>query len=650
PHGVKAFRINAGETGGLYDSFQPTSASSGGMLLLESQRGGNGLLNYGSYYTLATGKTTLEAFSPPAPAYLEGTPTVAGSMATGEEYSNGTTSIFYRDLATNASGHAKVPANASYESSSPTGWLLDEYTEGAPSKLANYDLATGKSSILASFPGSFSLLSPPGPDGILVNSAETAEYVTYAGKVRTVFTNPGQDSYTCGSVTTNAVACLLFDGTSKTYSVVRQPLPSGKAVVTKLPVNPQYWYPAPAVTPKATAWLDCGTGATCTLERRPAAGGAIAKITLPRVTGYGDDGLTASGDDFLYGPLHNTSSAGGLFALSDTSTTPTHLLSAPSSPLAAATLDLSSGSVAWTDNSKLGIGIYTRSIKVAGSGITLGASKLLAQSGFVAADASAFGLSLSNAGSEVVYSDYLKQPATDPMGLALYDNGKIKQINSDANYFYCSSFAGPGMGPEVAIAGNYVLFEAGGPISCTPSFSLLDLATGHTCTLSSDNVDYALGNATSGARLVYVSKAGGVYEVIPSCSLSSPKTISPPLKEAGATVGTVTGLGVGGDYIAWGYQYGSNTGEGYVASWENVTGGGVKNIKNPDPTIIVAVVLSSTDIGVTTYTGTGTSLYGLSLPTGAPTLLAVDSYDLSVGNGVAAWINTTSALPYAGKI
>ena len=42
----------------------------------------------------------------------------------------------------------------------------------------------------------------------------------------------------------------------------------------------------------------------------------------------------------------------------------------------------------------------------------------------------------------------------------------------------------------------------------------------------------------------------------------------------------------------------SGAGSGEVASWMNLTGGGVRNIL--DPTQVVALVLSSTDIGVTT--------------------------------------------------
>jgi hypothetical protein len=634
PRGVPSVQINAGEKGSLYSSFQALGASSGGVIVSQQSRLGNGLLYGASDHVVPAGKKTLVAFSPPGTANQ--LPSVAGPIASVEYVAHSADSIYYRDIATSATGSVALPSGSTWFGSTPTGWLLSSGTT-----LSAYDIATKKTTTLKTFSSAISAVLA-GPDGAVVQTtAAEIQYVTYSPiKVTTLVANTDGNDYFCPSATTNAAGCLMYDSAKGIYQIVRLPLPSGTAVTGSLPTG---LYSYPAVTPKATAWLNCGTGTTCTLEREAAKGGTPVAITLPRVTGGDYGGLVASGDNFIYGRLENSSAAGGLFALADTSTEPSQIVSAPTSPLAAADVSLNSSSVAWADNSKTGIGIYTRPITVTAKGVTLGTSALLAQSGFVSTDSSSFGLSLSNASSEIAYSTYLKQPAADPMGLALDDKGKITQISSAAGYYSYSEAYSPTAGPQVGIAGSYVLLQ-----TPTGSFSLYDVSTAHSCALPSTNVAYALGNGASGAEMIYVAKDGGVYEAAPGCSPTSPRQIAPPLKASGATVDLVSGLGIAGNYVAWSYGWYSDTTSGLVASWINLTGGGVKNIANPSS--VVALVLSTTDIGVTTYSAAGTALYGVSLPSGAETLLATDSYDLSVGNGVAAWIGQHSSSPFAGKI
>jgi hypothetical protein len=148
--------------------------------------------------------------------------------------------------------------------------------------------------------------------------------------------------------------------------------------------------------------------------------------------------------------------------------------------------------------------------------------------------------------------------------------------------------------------------------------------------------------------MLYVTKSGGVYEQEPSCTLTTSGKIAPPLTKPGSAVYDVTGLGIAGDYIVWGYDFSAGSGSGSVASWINVTGGGVKNIG--DPTQVIALVLSTSDIGVTTESNSVTELHAVSLPTGAESILTTDSYDLSMGDGVAAWISLKSSVPFAGKV
>jgi hypothetical protein len=547
--------------------------------------------------------------------------------------------LLWRDLANGRSGSTAVPKDDSWVGATPTGWLLEQ-PGASGTKLVDYDAATRKSTTLGSFK---ELLSPvPGIDGVVLESVstkESLEYITYSPvATHTLIADTSGASYSCTSLTTNAVACTAYDSSTSTYTVERLPLPSGKgAVKFKLAKG---LFISPVVTPKATAWLNCGTGKTCTLERQKSSGGRPVAIKLPKVMG-GNNGLFASGDDFIYGPMGNGSAAGGLLALTDTSSKPTHLVSAPQSPLNAAALSLSSKSIAWADSSRPGLAVYTRSIGVSGRGVAFGAPKLLAESGFVATDASAFGLSLSNVGNEVAFSSFGKQPSADPVGLKLDDNGRIRQISNDL----AGNATGysPTVGPAVTIAGNFVLFE-----TQSEHFSLYDVTTAHACSLSPGNADYALGDATAGAKMLYVTKSGGVYEQEPSCTLTTSGKIAPPLTKPGSAVYDVTGLGIAGDYIVWGYDFSAGSGSGSVASWINVTGGGVKNIG--DPTQVIALVLSTSDIGVTTESNSVTELHAVSLPTGAESILTTDSYDLSMGDGVAAWISLKSSVPFAGKV
>jgi hypothetical protein len=641
--GIKGFQVNTGEKGALYSSLEPLAASTGGEVLLEEKRLGNGSLdqNNETFYTAKAGASTLQAFAPPAPARPQ-QESVVGSMAIEEYPSKAGYKLLWRDLATGRSGTAAVPKDETWIGASPTGWLL-EAPETLGTKLVDYDAATKRSTTLGEFPGLSS--SVPGVDGVVLTTTVSAkprlDYVTYSPvKVDTLIADTTGSSYTCTSVTANAAACLAFDSSTNTYTVERLPFPNGKGTV-KFKLS-KGLFTAAVATPGATAWLDCGTAKTCTLERQKASGGRPVAIKLPRILG-GNNGLLASGDDLVYGSMGNASAAGGVFALADTSTKPTHLISAPQSPLNAAAVSLAAESIAWADSSKPGIGIYTRPIRVSGSGVSYGAPRLLAQSGFVATDASAFGLSLSNAGSEIAFSNFRPQPAAKPVGLDLDDNGKIRQISTDAD----GSVLGysPTLGPAVSIAGNFVLFE-----TQALRFSLYNVTTAHACTLPAGNADYTLGNATAGTKMLFVTRDGGVYEHAPSCTptAASSDMLAAPLTKAGAAVYTVTGLGIAGDDVVWGYDYSATSGGGEVASWMNLTGGGVRNIL--DPTQVVALVLSTTDIGVTTEADGVTELHAVSLPSGAETILSTDSYDLSVGNGVAAWISLSSSVPFAGKI
>ena len=642
PHGIKSVQLNGGEKGALYSSIEPLAASSGGEIVVREERLGDGLLNTASnrYFTVATGRTALKALSLPA-KLAPSAESVAASMATLEYYDKTAYKVLYRDLATGRSGTVKIPSTETWRGATPTGLLLTEPAV-TKTKLVDYNVASKSSSTLGTFT-SVSVLTS-GADGVVVQTTTTTvsklEYITYKPvKVSTLVPNTSGKTYQCGSVTTDAVGCLVYAGTS--VSEARLPIPSGKAVETKVK---ELLAASPVVTPKATAWLDCGKGTTCKLEREKSSGGAPRAFTIPRVFG-GNPGLQASGDNFLYGQLNNGSPAGGLFAFGDTASRPTHLVSAPASPLGAGAVSLSAKSVAWLDSSKPGIGIYQRSLKVSGGSVKLGSPKLLAQSGFVSTDSSSFGLSLSNAGSEVAYSSYRPQPARDPVGLDLDDNGRIRVISSDAAYSNYGEAYGPTVGPAVQIAGNFVLFETESPLQVV-KFSLYDVQSAHLCTLSTGNVQYALGNGASQAELVFISKNGGVYEHTPSCSLAGASTIAPPAGPS-ATVYNVTGLGIADKFVTWGYDESGGTAS-VVASWVNLTGGGIRKILNP--TAVVALVLSSTDIGVTTVSNGVTELHAISLPSGAETILATDSYDLSVGDGTAAWINQNSSTPFAGKI
>jgi hypothetical protein len=630
PRGVKAVQINQGEKTSLFSSFQPLAASSGGAVLLEQHRLGSGLLSGSSFYTWRTGSTKPVAFVPPPGGEALGQPSVVGSMVTAEYYANSVERILYRNIATNKSGSAAIAVGSNWYGSSSTGWLL---VPAGGTSLADYDVATKASTTLATFPSGISQVLA-GPSGVLVTTGDEIRYVTYAHrKVTTVVSDTSGSSYTCASMTTNAAGCLLYNETTFAYSVARLSLRGGKARVTKLPATV---YTVAVVTPRSTGWLNCGTGTKCILERQPAAGGKPVAIKLPRVMG-GNYGLVSSGDNFIYGRLQNASAQGGLFALADTSKKPKLLVGAPPSPLAAGVVSLSSTSVAWADNSKSGIAVYTRPITASKKGVAFGTSKLLAESGFVTADASAFSLSLSDAGSEVAYSDYLKQPATDPMGLDLDDNGKITRFSSVAGYFSFSLAYSPTAGPQVSVAGHDIVFE-----TATDTFILYNASTHKSCTLPA-NAAYAVGNGPKKVEMVEVATDGAVYQESPVCSPKSPKQILPPLSDSG-TVYSVGGLGIAGNYIGWSYSSSAGT----VAQWVSRKGGGVKSLKNEST--VIALVVSATDIGVTTYSNGATALYGVSLAKGTETLLATASYDLSVGKGVAAWINQTSSTPYAGKI
>jgi hypothetical protein len=348
PHG--SVPIISGNSA-LYSVYEVVSASAAGAVVLYAPRNGNGqpVPDYSTVYFLGAGKTSLQALTPVvASGYVpQNQEWMSGDLVLSGENSSTRQAVWWYNTSTHKSGTSVLPSGQYVSSSAPNGLVISNL--GYPKATVSYDdIATGKITALGSF--KYFESATGGTSGAVVTSNAGVQYVTYSPvKTTTLSTDK---SLGCFSITTNAVGC------QGETSVVRFPLPSGKAVNISLKTEPGQVI----VTPKATAWASCSSS-SCSLTREPAAGGSqtsfkIASIALGGSNSAG--GMTAIGDDYVWGELFTDSADDGIYELSDTSTSAKHIISVGLSPIAAADVAVSGNTVYYLDNARSGLSIYRR--------------------------------------------------------------------------------------------------------------------------------------------------------------------------------------------------------------------------------------------------------------------------------------------------
>ncbi len=622
PQTVVSVPITGG-TSALYSSYQVTSASTGGAIVAPLQRSGDGLLQPSDAQPslLRAGWTSLAGLHPTTPGGFESVAfNISGSMVTDFEadFSSGAQDVWWYDVATGKSGLKTVPSGLSPAGPTPDGYLITDETT-----IEHVDVLTGATTKVMSTKNGAVVTA--GPAGAIVITGSLMQYVTYSPiTVRTLDTT---GNWECDSATTSAAGCEEYAPGARLETVARFPLAGGKPVTEALPPGPE----APVlVTPKVTAWVTCGA-TSCDLKRVPWSGGGATAITLPPVSD-GAAGVQVAGDTFYWGQLDNRSSSGGLFDLSDTSTRPAHVVSAPLSPVAATNVSVSGNTVSWIDNAEPGLGVWTRSITGSPT-VTLGKAALVAQAGFVYTDESyGLGLGIESPGPTVVYSSYRTQPTSYPLAL-------WAKTGAGSTEFSTFEYAEPDtdLGPPIDVSGDWVLYE------CFSGWYLYNTSTHDKVTLPTGIATYALG----GGDVAWVAQDGSVWEE-PVGTTSSTEIFTPP---SGETVGTVNGLAVNGSVVAWSYEWSSSTASGSVADYvDPAVSSATKKI--PDPSDVSAMVLSAEYLGFELFGNGGETLEVINLPSGSPaeTLVAHNSFDLSISGHYAVWIGGNSLLPFAGAL
>jgi hypothetical protein len=613
---------------GLFSSYYVAAASTAGALLVPQPRDGNGApyALFGEVSYLKAGSATPVRLDPTVVSgyALNGIDSLVGDMAVIGELKTSLGSyaeaFWWKNLATGKSGTVSIPTSESLISATADGALLGSNT--STETVSDDNVATGKTRAIGTFSQPRTFVA--GPSGVVVASKAGVQFFANSTWKRSqLSTSLTAD---CSTIASNAVACT--DGTS----IDRFPLPFGPVVKTVLSSRPQ----AVIVTPKATAWINCLPPTECVLSRVPASGGAVTNVIIPDLVAaegaWNPLGLRAIGDTYVWASFDNASSGGGVFEMSDSSTTPGHVIAATLSPLAVSVVGISGGAVWVLDNGTSSLEIVHRRI-TGTSRIVLGPPVQDGSAGFANTDTTTYQMTMAVSGAEVAHSNYTNPPTPDPLSLYVRSGTTSVEVTKTLNTFAAT----------LGLSGRYVLYEDQG------GWELHDLSTARTSKLPA--AVYALG----GSELAWVDENGSVWEEV--AGSSSAKEIVPPLA-GGNQVASVEGIAVSGPGdVAWSYTACENkqcTAQNAVAGYlDTALSASAQQLANPGH-FTGDLCISGNELGYL-FAAPGYaigSLYTVNLASASktPTLLATNSYGLALGGAYAAWIGANSRLAYVTAI
>lgn len=535
--------------------------------------------------------------------------------------------VFMENLATGAVSRPVLPPGRGWDGAAPDGYLGQTSSrDGTATTTSVLDVAQsgGGTVVLGSTTG----VDPTflaGPDDMIATAwdssarvSTTVEYVPYSspGTWHVLADSPGR--WTCTSATGASAGCFRVAGPAE--EVVDNFSLTGGALLEEVVSSPLARFRV-LITPQVTSWSSCGAHG-CTLTRLADSGSTTTSTAVP--TGF----LAAGGGEVVWGTAPTDAASSGVFSVSQTSTSPSQLVPAPLSPLAAAVVSATGGSVSWVDNGSLGLGVWRRPVSVRGGQLVVGAPSLVGSVGFGGAGAPAPAVSLASDGPVTAFSTDNPPGSAFPVGLAAVGSatGTPETVTAQAD----GSQSGV-VGDPVSISGSWVEWQRG--TAC----ELFDLTTRR---LSSLRLPGEVACLVGDGHLAWVTSSGEV-DVLPLTwrGLS-------PLREATEVLAPRPGvrlrpgarLFLGSGDVGWDFSWTSLPGSGTPAGSES--GYRVFTTSRSVPAFLVGglrvVGLTGSDVA---FEGTnGTRLTVRVITTGQTVTLASWASSVSLGGVLVAWV------------
>jgi hypothetical protein len=612
------------------------SASSGGYVVEGLGRNPVGRLNLAPALFAATWQQTAMRRLPiptagtgmPSPSNIS----IAGPMVSALEPSltrGGAPTVFLDDLSSGKTSEIKLPAGEHWQGAAPAGYLATTTSrDGSATTTTLLEISQSDKSVVTL--GRTTGVDPTflaGPDDVIstvwnssTRAAMTIEFVRYSspGSWQVLASKAGR--WTCTSATGGSVGC--FHETSNDEFVVDNYSLNGGALIER-PVTAAAGRFRVLVTPHVTSWSSCGAKDGCVLTRLPNSSSTTTRTVL--ATGF----LAVGAGQIIWGSPAGQASSSGIFSMTESSSSPAQLVPAPLSPISAAVVSVTRGSVSWTDNGVSGLGVWRRSVSGGpGGSLDVGSPTLVGTLGYAGPGSPTPAASIFDDGEAIAYSTDNPSGSTYPVGLSAYEtpSGSSISITGQAD----GSESGL-VGPQVSTSGLWVEWQRG--TTC----ELYDLADRRA---STPRLPGAVGCIVGDGHLAWVTASGEV-EVLALTSkglLPTRRAVEVVPPRSGAVVGAGARLFLGSGVVSWDYSWtpakGSTTKAGFEAGYRNFTSKTAPAVILPAG--LVTEGITTSDLALAKADGADPSIKELA--SGKVVRVAPFATSVSIGGDLVAWI------------